>query len=230
MNFSNSNPNPNLSFLKQQAGFLPVLVAALLVVVLGGIGYAGYRVVHKPPKGSSSIASTNPSSAVTKYTGQSATNGQPLAKNSTSTDNNATTKTSTSSVTTNDPKASPASSNTPTTQTAAQTPAATPANSFAKGYIYNTYSCGNIPAGGGPCSNPTEPYQATVVVQTSSGSPVTSFTSNADGSFIIRLEPGTYVFVPQTYNSGATSAPTQTVAISPNGTSIVTINYRTNVP
>lgn len=123
----------------------------------------------------------------------------------------------------------------PTTTQSSQTSSSVqnpqdPVPSFIKGYVYLTTSGGaNC---GSRCTPPSpQPYQATIAIQTTSGSPVTTVTSkSSDGSFLVTLVAGTYVLVPQKYNYGLTTAPNQTVTVTQGGTTTVYINYKSNTP
>ena len=194
----------------RRAGFASLPVCAVLVLVVAIVGYAGYRVMHKTAKSSVAMTYSNTPAGVIKYSGQSAANGQPLpVPPPAASTNSSSSSTSPTSVTTTKPSS----------------PLPPPPSALLGGIAGSITVVNNCGTRGLKCpSYQPKPFQATVEVRTTSGNPVTSFTSDAQGNFSVNLGPGTYVLVPAAYNSGKTTAPQQTVAIS-DSTKHVDIQY-----
>jgi hypothetical protein len=77
-----------------------------------------------------------------------------------------------------------------------------------------------------PC--PDKPYQATITVLDQNHNPVTSLQSDAQGRFQVALAPGTYVLRPE--SPGAMPhAPEQTIVVTGNGYTAVTITYDSGI-
>ena len=73
-----------------------------------------------------------------------------------------------------------------------------------------------------------EPYQATVQVLDTSGHPVTTFQSEAGGTFRVALPPGRYVLQPQSPGLYP-RASEQTVVVPPTGFTQVRITYNSGI-
>ncbi len=78
-----------------------------------------------------------------------------------------------------------------------------------------------------PCDRP---YQATVKVETQDESQViTQFTSNKNGKFRMKLQPGTYVLLPITETPLYPRGYKQTVEVKPHNFTRVTIYFDTGI-
>jgi len=238
---------------KNQSGFAHIaMVVILSIVVLGSISVAGYR-IYKDNNNSIAYQGTlykekctTTVSVCTGYTlttsndkkynlaGTSAlsvASGTPVTvtgSTPTTSSSGKSTITVTKITPTSTAVTSTATSPTTTTTTSTLMPT-DPLPSYIKGYIYITYSCGNLPRGAS-CTNQPEPYQATVSVETTAGVVVTSFSSASDGSFSVALPAETYLLVPNLYASGSVKASQQTVTVTEGQTTNATINYKGLTP
>lgn len=164
---------------------------------------------------------------VVKYSGQSAANGQPLTTAGQAPSSSASTSTSGTAAAT--PAHSVSSSSADTAEPDTQVPPIKTVppvtGSGISGHIYLGFAGCTPPR---ECVEPAiiKPYQATVQVETAGGAAVTSFTSAGDGNFTVVLQPGVYLLVPQYYDNGKITAPTQQITVAPNRYTTITIEYQ----
>jgi len=206
-----------------QRGIASVVLLLLVVVVAIGALYAGYQARRKTVA-PSAARTTTLATAPVKYTGQSAANGLPATAASTApkgspSNTGAAVNNSTTNTTVTSSGTSTTINQTPTTTQS--TSADTAGSSGLEGHISLVRGC-TPPR---MCLSALLPYQATVTVDTAGGVPVTSFTSDASGTFKVVLSAGTYLLVPSAYDSGRSTAPNQTVVVQSNTYTSVSIAY-----
>ena len=190
--------------MKHEAGFAFIMELVLLAIVVSMAGYVGLVALHKSASPVIKIPST------------------PTASTSPSRQVTLTTKTTAPAVIPKVVAVIPPPASIPATQVIH-----TPQIDLKSGITGHTYL---IVARGAHCgsscqANPPTPYQGSVQVKSSDGSQlITNFVSDASGYFLLNLEPGNYLLVPQPGDSGY-QVNNQSVVVKAGEYTSVTITY-----
>lgn len=97
---------------------------------------------------------------------------------------------------------------------------------FIDGTVTITTAPGTMPAGGQPTSPSPAPYQASILVENSTGTTIIeTVESNSNGNFTTAVAPGTYKLVPQGGSKYVMAPSAQTVTITAGASTKVTFNY-----